>query len=42
MREAFSDYKLEVKERKFPGVEHTVVMNEEEWQRLEEKLTQQH
>ena len=42
MREAFSDFKLEVKERKFPGVEHTVVMNDEEWQKLEEKLTQQH
>jgi 3-methyl-2-oxobutanoate hydroxymethyltransferase len=42
MREAFSDFKLEVKERKFPGVEHTVIMNNEEWQRLEEKLTQQH
>jgi 3-methyl-2-oxobutanoate hydroxymethyltransferase len=42
MREAFSDFKLEVKERKFPGVGHTVIMNNEEWQRLEEKLTQQH
>jgi 3-methyl-2-oxobutanoate hydroxymethyltransferase len=41
MRQAFSDFKSEVKDRKFPGVEHTVIMNDEEWQKLEEKLTQQ-
>ena len=40
MRAAFSDFKSEVKDRKFPGVEHTVVMNDEEWEKLEEKLTQ--
>ncbi len=41
MRRAFSDFKSEVKDRKFPGVEHTVIMNDEEWHKLEEKLTQQ-
>jgi len=41
MRRAFSDFKSEVKDGKFPGVEHTVIMNDEEWQKLEEKLTQQ-
>ncbi len=41
MRAAFRDFKSEVKDRKFPGVEHTVVMNDEEWEKLEEKLTQQ-
>jgi 3-methyl-2-oxobutanoate hydroxymethyltransferase len=40
MRSAFSDFKSEVKDKKFPGVEHTVVMNDEEWEKLEEKLTQ--
>lgn len=40
MRAAFRDFKTEVKDRKFPGVEHTVVMNDEEWEKLEEKLTQ--
>jgi len=40
MRAAFRDFKSEVKDRKFPGVEHTVVMNDEEWEKLEEKLTQ--
>jgi len=41
MRRAFSDFKSEVKDRKFPGEEHTVIMNNEEWQKLEGKLTQQ-
>ena len=41
MRRAFSDFKSEVKDRKFPGVEHTVIINDEEWHKLEEKLTQQ-
>lgn len=40
MRAAFRDFKSEVKDRKFPGVEHTVVMNDEEWEKLKEKLTQ--
>jgi 3-methyl-2-oxobutanoate hydroxymethyltransferase len=41
MRRAFGDFKSEVKDRKFPSVEHTVIMNDEEWLKLEEKLTQQ-
>jgi 3-methyl-2-oxobutanoate hydroxymethyltransferase len=41
MRRAFSDFKSEVKDRKFPGEEHTVIMNNEEWQKLEGKLKQQ-
>jgi 3-methyl-2-oxobutanoate hydroxymethyltransferase len=40
MREAFSEFKSEVKDKKFPGIDHTVVMNDDEWQKLEAKLTQ--
>jgi 3-methyl-2-oxobutanoate hydroxymethyltransferase len=38
MRKAFSGFKTEVKENTFPGVEHTVEMNDDEWQKLEERL----
>src|SRR4030066_985190 len=36
MRNAFSMFTAEVKARKFPGEEHTVEMEDPEWQRLEE------
>ena len=40
MRKAFSGFKADVKENKFPGVEHTIEMNDDEWQKLEERLVQ--
>jgi 3-methyl-2-oxobutanoate hydroxymethyltransferase len=39
MREAFSLFTTEVKASKFPCEEHTVEMDEEEWQRLEERIS---
>jgi 3-methyl-2-oxobutanoate hydroxymethyltransferase len=38
MRKAFSEFKTEVKGNIFPGVEHTVEMNDDEWRKLEERL----
>lgn len=38
MKNAFSEYISDVKEKSFPGAEHTVEMNEDEWERLEQKL----
>jgi 3-methyl-2-oxobutanoate hydroxymethyltransferase len=38
MREAFCEFTAEVKAKEFPGDEHTVEMDEDEWQRFEEKL----
>jgi 3-methyl-2-oxobutanoate hydroxymethyltransferase len=38
MRRAFSEFKAEVKGRKFPGVEHTVEMHEDEWLKLNKRL----
>jgi len=40
MKRAFSEYKAEVKVNTFPGPEHTVEMNDEEWRCLEERLEQ--
>lgn len=40
MRRAFSEYKSDVKTRSFPAKEHTVDIDDEEWKRLEEKLSQ--
>lgn len=40
MREAFRLFRSEVKEKKFPGEEHTVEMDDQEWQRLEERIAQ--
>jgi 3-methyl-2-oxobutanoate hydroxymethyltransferase len=40
MRKAFSEFKTEVKANTFPGVEHTVEIDDDEWQSLEEKLNQ--
>jgi 3-methyl-2-oxobutanoate hydroxymethyltransferase len=40
MRQAFGDYKTDVKAKAFPGPEHTVEMSEEEWRTLEQKLDQ--
>jgi 3-methyl-2-oxobutanoate hydroxymethyltransferase len=40
MRKAFYEYITEVKANTFPGVEHTVEMDDDEWQSLEEKLNQ--
>jgi len=40
MRQAFSDFIADVRANTFPGVEHTVEMNDDEWQSLEERLTQ--
>ncbi len=40
MRNAFSAYKEDVKAKVFPGPEHTVDMNDEEWRSLQEKLAQ--
>jgi 3-methyl-2-oxobutanoate hydroxymethyltransferase len=40
MREAFYEYITEVKANTFPGVEHTVEIDDDEWQSLEEKLNQ--
>ncbi|OGN93458.1 MAG: 3-methyl-2-oxobutanoate hydroxymethyltransferase [Chloroflexi bacterium RBG_13_50_21] len=41
MRRAFGEYKAEVRSKAFPGPEHTVDMNEDEWKCLEERLTQE-
>jgi 3-methyl-2-oxobutanoate hydroxymethyltransferase len=38
MRQAFNDYKNDVKSKAFPAGEHTVEMSEDEWKCLEEKL----
>jgi 3-methyl-2-oxobutanoate hydroxymethyltransferase len=38
MRQAFNDYKNDVKSKAFPAEEHTVEMSEDEWKCLEEKL----
>jgi 3-methyl-2-oxobutanoate hydroxymethyltransferase len=40
MRQAFSEYKADVKAKEFPGAEHTVDMSEDEWKGLAAKLTQ--
>jgi 3-methyl-2-oxobutanoate hydroxymethyltransferase len=40
MRDAFSMFTAEVKANKFPGEEHTVEMEDLEWQRLEERIAQ--
>ncbi|OGO14633.1 MAG: 3-methyl-2-oxobutanoate hydroxymethyltransferase [Chloroflexi bacterium RBG_19FT_COMBO_49_13] len=40
MRKAFSEFKAEVKTNAFPGVEHTVEMDYDEWRSLEERLAQ--
>jgi 3-methyl-2-oxobutanoate hydroxymethyltransferase len=41
MRKAFSAYKADVQAKTFPGVEHTVDMDEAEWRCLEERLAQE-
>jgi 3-methyl-2-oxobutanoate hydroxymethyltransferase len=38
MRQAFSQYKDEVKTKAFPATEHTVEMSDDEWKCLEDKL----
>ncbi|NJD58584.1 MAG: 3-methyl-2-oxobutanoate hydroxymethyltransferase [Anaerolineales bacterium] len=38
MRQAFSEYKGDVKSRAFPAEQHTVEMTDDEWRCLEEKL----
>ncbi len=38
MRSAFAAYKDDVKAKAFPGPEHTIDMNDEEWQCLEDRL----
>jgi 3-methyl-2-oxobutanoate hydroxymethyltransferase len=40
MKEAFQEFKTEVTAGSFPGAEHTVEMDDEEWQNLEIKLAQ--
>lgn len=40
MREAFSEFKTEVKANTFPGEEHTVEIDDDEWRRLEERIGQ--
>jgi 3-methyl-2-oxobutanoate hydroxymethyltransferase len=40
MRKAFDDYKADVKAQTFPAPEHTVDMSDEEWQCLQERLSQ--
>jgi len=40
MRKAFSEFKAEVKANTFPGVDHTVDMNDDEWRSMEERLAQ--
>jgi 3-methyl-2-oxobutanoate hydroxymethyltransferase len=40
MTKAFHEYKSEVKANTFPGVEHTVEMNDDEWRSLEDRLAQ--
>jgi 3-methyl-2-oxobutanoate hydroxymethyltransferase len=41
MLKAISEYKADVKTRAFPGAEHTVDMDEDEWKCLEEKFSQE-
>ena len=41
MRRAFSEFKDEVRANTFPGPEHTVEMKDDEWQVLEQMLSQQ-
>jgi 3-methyl-2-oxobutanoate hydroxymethyltransferase len=38
MKRAFSEYRADVRAKTFPGAEHTVDMNEEEWRCLEQRL----
>ena len=38
MRQAFSQFKTEVKANTFPNAEHTVEMSDEEWHSLEQRL----
>jgi len=40
MKRAFSEFKADVKANAFPGPEHTVVMSDDEWHSLEERLAQ--
>jgi 3-methyl-2-oxobutanoate hydroxymethyltransferase len=40
MQRAFTAYKADVKSRVFPAADHTVEMSDDEWQRLEERLSQ--
>jgi 3-methyl-2-oxobutanoate hydroxymethyltransferase len=40
MTKAFHEYKSEVKANTFPGVEHTVEMNDDEWRSFEDRLAQ--
>ncbi len=40
MRRAFSEFTADVKTNAFPGAEHTVEMSDDEWKRLEERLSQ--
>ncbi len=40
MRQAFSEYKAEVKAREFPGTEHTVDISDEEWKILQDRVGQ--
>ncbi len=41
MRRAFNEFNDEVKTHAFPGPEHTVEMSDDEWQCLEERLSQE-
>ena len=41
MRRAFSEFKDEVRANTFPGPEHTVEMKDDEWQALEQMLSQE-
>jgi 3-methyl-2-oxobutanoate hydroxymethyltransferase len=41
MRRAFSEFKEEVRANAFPGPEHTVDMKDDEWQALEQMLSQE-
>ena len=40
MKRAFSEFKSDVKANAFPGPEHTIEMNDDEWHSLEERLMQ--
>lgn len=40
MRQAFNQYKSEVKTKAFPEAEHTIEMSDEEWHNLEQRLGQ--
>lgn len=41
MMKAFSQYNADVREKVFPGVEHTVEMTEDEWKCLADRLAQE-